>query len=254
MADNEGVRRRDVLKGLGVTGAAAGIAATTVPPAVAEGPAPPAAQPLPAGQPPAHAAPPHSEAADTFRFFTPPEAAAIVALVDTLIPKDDVGPGGVEVGVPVFIDRQMVSPYGRGARMYLDGPFGEGTPQQGYQLPLAPAELYRVGLADLDAWCRKTRGGKTFDQLPVADRTAALKDVEAGKAEFAQVPARAFFSILLNNTMEGYFADPIHGGNRNAAVWKMIGFPGAIGMYADDIEKYRNKRYDVAPKSIQDLS
>jgi gluconate 2-dehydrogenase gamma chain len=254
MADNEGVRRRDVLKGLGVTGAAAGIAATTVPPAVAEGPAQPAAQPLPAGQQHAHAVPRNNESADTFRFFTAPEAAVVVALVDTLIPKDDVGPGGVEVGVPIFIDREMLGAYGRGARMYLDGPFGEGTPQQGYQLPLPPAELYRVGIADLNAWCIKTRGGKTFDQLPAADRTAALKEVEAGKAEFAQVPPRAFFSILLNNTMEGYFADPIHGGNRNNAVWRMIGFPGAIGMYADDIEKYRNKRYDVAPKSIRDLS
>jgi len=68
------------------------------------------------------------------------------------------------------------------------------------------------------------------------------------------VPARAFFNIVLQNTMEGYFADPIHGGNHNKAVWKMIGFPGAIGMYADDIEKYRNKKYDVEPKSIQDLS
>ena len=156
--------------------------------------------------------------------------------------------------MPTFIDREMASAYGRGARMYLDGPFGEGTPQQGYQLPLAPAELYRVGIADLNAWCVKTRGGKTFDQLSAADRTAALKVVEAGQAEFTQVPARAFFNIVLQNTMEGYFADPIHGGNRNKAVWKMIGFPGAIGMYADDIEKYRNKKYDVEPKSIQDLS
>ena len=34
----------------------------------------------------------------------------------------------------------------------------------------------------------------------------------------------------------------------------MIGFPGAIGMYADDIEKYHNKKYDVEPKCIRDLS
>ena len=250
MPDNEGVRRRDVLKGLGVTGAAAGIVATTVPPGVKEAAAQPAAQPHAHTPAPART----GEGADTFRFFTAPEAAAIVALVDTLIPKDDVGPGGVEVGVPIFIDREMLGAYGRGARMYLDGPFAEGTPQQGYQLPLPPAELYRVGIADLNAWCARTRGGKTFDQLAVADRVTALKAVEAGQAEFAQVPPRAFFSILLNNTMEGYFADPIHGGNRNAAVWKMIGFPGAIGMYAEDIEKYRNKRYDVAPKSIRDLS
>ena len=249
MADNDGVRRRDILKGIGVTGAAAGLATTNVVPVATE------AQAKPATQSHAHAPAPARDdnTADAFRFFTAPEAAVVGALVDTLIPKDDVGPGGVEVGVPTFIDREMASAYGRGARMYLDGPFGEGTPQQGYQLPLAPAELYRVGIADLNAWCVKTRGGKTFDQLSAADRTA-LKVVEAGQAEFTQVPARAFFNIVLQNTMEGYFADPIHGGNRNKAVWKMIGFPGAIGMYADDIEKYRNKKYDVEPKSIQDLS
>ena len=116
MADDEGMRRRDVLKGLGMTGAAAGIAATTAPPGAPEAAAQPAA--------PLHA---HAEArdrqnADAFRFFTPPEAAVVVALVDTLIPKDDVGPGGVEVGVPVFIDRELAGAYGRGARMYLDGP------------------------------------------------------------------------------------------------------------------------------------
>ena len=253
MADNEGVRRRDVLKGLGVTGAAAGIVATTVPPLRSRRLNPQRSR-CPQGSRMLMRRPATAKAPIRSASSPPPEAAVVVALVDTLIPKDDVGPGGVEVGVPVFIDRQMVSPYGRGARMYLDGPFAEGTAQQGYQLPLPPADLYRIGIADLNAWCVKTRGDKTFDQLSVADRTAALKEVEAGKAEFAQVPARAFFSILLNNTMEGYFADPIHGGNRNAAVWKMIGFPGAIGMYADDIEKYRNKRYDVAPKSIQDLS
>jgi gluconate 2-dehydrogenase gamma chain len=248
MADDEGLRRRDVLKGLGVTGAVASIAATTAPPGVHE------AQAQPAAQPHAHAAARNNQTADAFWFFTPQEAAVVVALVDTLIPKDEVGPGGVEVGVPIFIDRELVGAYGRGARMYLDGPFGQGTPQQGYQLPLPPADLYRVGIADLNAWCAKTRGGKTFDQLSPADRTTALKAIESGQAEFAQVPARNFFSVLLQNAMEGYFADPMYRGNRNSAVWKMIGFPGAVGMYGDVIEQYRNKRYDVEPKSIQDLS
>ena len=247
MADDEGVRRRDVLKGLGISGAVAGIAATTIPP-VQEAEAQTAAQPH------AHPVARAGKSADGFRFFTPQEAMVVVALVDALIPKDDVGPGGVEAGVPIFIDRELAGAYGRGARMYLDGPFAQGTPQQGYQLPLTLAELYRVGIADLNAWCARTRSGKTFDQLSSADRITALKDIEAGRAEFAQVPARTFFSLLLQNTMEGYFADPMYGGNRNGAVWKMIGFPGAIGIYGEVIEEYRNKRYDVEPKSIQDLS
>jgi gluconate 2-dehydrogenase gamma chain len=251
MSDHEGMRRRDVLKGIGITSAAVGIA-TTAPQGLAEAQAQTPAQDTPH----AHAHPPerHADAADIFRYFTPPEAVTIIALVDTLIPKDDVGPGGVEVGVPIFIDHELAGAYGRGARMFLNGPFAQGTPQQGYQLPLPPADLYRVGIADLNAWCVKTRDGKRFDQLSVADRAVALKALEAGQAEFTQIPARAFFNILLKNTMEGYFADPIYGGNRNNAVWAMIGFPGAIGMYEEDIEKYRNKQYVVAPKSIQDLS
>ena len=103
MADNEGVRRRDVLKGIGLTGAAAGLATTNVAPVAKE------AQAQPASQSHAHAPAParNDNTADAFRFFTAPEAAVVVALVDTLIPKDDVGPGGVEVGVPTFIDREM---------------------------------------------------------------------------------------------------------------------------------------------------
>ena len=107
MADDEGVRRRDVLKGLGVTGAVAGLVATTAPPAVQEAKAQPAA-------PHVHAVTRDGQAVDTFRFFTPLESAVVVALVD----------------------RELAGAYGRGARMYLDGPFGQGTPQQGYQLPL----------------------------------------------------------------------------------------------------------------------
>jgi gluconate 2-dehydrogenase gamma chain len=178
----------------------------------------------------------------------------IAALVDTLIPKDEIGPGGVEAGVPSFIDRQMAGAFGRGARMYLQGPFDEGAPEQGYQLSLPPAELYRIGLADLNTWCTSTYSGKTFDQLSAVDRTAALKAVETGQARFAQVPGQVFFDMLLQNTMEGYFGDPLYGGNREKAVWKMIGFPGAAGDYMELIEPYRNKKYEAEPKSIKDLS
>ena len=53
--------------------------------------------------------------------------------------------------------------------------------------------------------------------------------------------------------MQGYFADPLYGGNKGKAAWKMIGFPGIGAMYADKIESYRNKKYMSEPLSIQDL-
>jgi gluconate 2-dehydrogenase gamma chain len=235
------LHRRELLKSIGAAGAAAGVLGG--PAIAAEAPGP---HHHPVGAPAAGAEP--------LRWLTTTEAATLEAVVDTLIPKDAVGPGGVEAGIVTFIDRELAAGFGRGARMYLQGPFAEGAPEQGYQLPLTPAELYRVGLADLEAWVGATRGGKSFDRLAPAERSAALKEVEAGKAEFANVPSRVFFELLLTNAMEGYFGDPMYGGNRDKAVWRMIGFPGVGTMYAELIEEYRNKPYVVEPQSIADLT
>jgi gluconate 2-dehydrogenase gamma chain len=54
--------------------------------------------------------------------------------------------------------------------------------------------------------------------------------------------------------MEGFFADPIYGGNRNMASWRMIGYPGLPATYRDDIKIYFGKKYDKPPRSIADFS
>jgi gluconate 2-dehydrogenase gamma chain len=181
------------------------------------------------------------------------EVAFLEAAVDVLIPKDEVGPGGVESGVVVFIDRQLAGAFGRGARTYMQGPFREGTPMQGYQLPLTPAEVYRVAIAEMNAWCHANRGGKEFCALPAAEQDAVLREIDAGRLELPSVPARFFLALMLTNAVEGYFSDPIHGGNRGAGAWRMIGFPGAGGVYTRDMEPYRNRQYPADPKSIGDL-
>ena len=65
---------------------------------------------------------------------------------------------------------------------------------------------------------------------------------------------RQFFDALLNLVMEGFFADPIYGGNRDKVAWKMIGYPGLPALYANSIDEYRHKRYLVEPRSIADFS
>ncbi len=65
---------------------------------------------------------------------------------------------------------------------------------------------------------------------------------------------RQFFNALLTITMEGFFSDPIYGGNRDMASWKMLGFPGLPATYANVIEEYRDKRYVAPPQSIADFS
>jgi gluconate 2-dehydrogenase gamma chain len=241
MADDSLPRRRFLLgAGLAGTAMAAGIAEKAE-----------AQQPMPAASP---AGQPSSQEPEPFVTLTAPEAAFIVAAVDTLIPADELSPSGSDCGVAVFIDRQLGSAWGGGAKMYRAGPFLKGKPEQGYQLPLAPRDYFAAGIAATNAWTRKTYDGKDFDRLAAADRVAALKAMEAGKAEFENFDARAFFGQLLSITMAGFFADPIYGGNRDKVAWKLIGFPGLPATYADKIDDYRDRRYTAEPQSIADFS
>jgi len=195
---------------------------------------------------------PADEAVPVYEFLNGDEAAFIEAAVDTFIPADEVGPGALELGVATFIDRQLNSGYGRGDRMYLQGPFIEGTPEQGYQLRMTPSELIRNGILDVNAYVR-AKYKSTFDGLSNDDRVAVLTQLERVEIQLPTVPTPYFFYLLLDLTMQGYFADPLYGGNKGKAAWKMIGFPGIGAMYADKIEAYRNKQYMSEPMSIQDL-
>jgi gluconate 2-dehydrogenase gamma chain len=185
--------------------------------------------------------------------LTPTEAAFVSAAVDTIIPSDELSPSGTDCGLVTFIDRQLASAWGGGAKMYRSGPFQNGKPEQGYQLPLTPKEFFQAGIAAANAWSLKTYG-KEFDRLASADRVAALKTMEEGKAEFAGVGSRRFFDALLEITMEGFFSDPIYGGNRNRASWTMLGFPGLPATYADKFDAYLTKRYTAPPRTIADFS
>jgi len=240
MADDSLPRRRFLL-GAGLAGTA--MATGIVERAEAQQPSPASSGGQPLSQEP-----------EPFVTLTAPEAAFIVAAVDTLIPADELSPSGSDCGVAIFIDRQLGSAWGGGAKMYRAGPFLKGKPEQGYQLPLVPRDYFAAGIAATNAWTRKIYGGKDFDRLAAADRVAALKAMEAGKAEFENFDARAFFGQLLAITMAGFFADPIYGGNRDKVAWKLIGFPGLPATYADKIDDYRDRRYAAEPQSIADFS
>ena len=160
-------------------------------------------------------------------WFTDVEAAFITAATARLIPADDLGPGAVEAGVPTFIDRQLAGPYGRGERWYMQGPWSPGLPTQGWQTRLTPAGMYRAAIKAIDAAVvRESRGG-SFAKLAPADQDAFLQRLEKGDVALDGADAKGFFAQLLQNTLEGFWSDPIYGGNRDLAGWKLIGFPGA---------------------------
>src|SRR6267378_2044005 len=80
-----------------------------------------------------------------YTFLNLAEAAFIEALVDHMVPADELTPKGTDIGINVYIDRALAGSWGKGDRLYMQGPWKVGVPSQGYQLPLTPAQLYRAG-------------------------------------------------------------------------------------------------------------
>jgi gluconate 2-dehydrogenase gamma chain len=182
-------------------------------------------------------------------YFTADESAAVEAIVDRLIPADDSGPGGKLAGCAVFIDRQLVGSFGDSRRLYMRPPFANGTSSQGLQSPILPKERYRTSLAALDEYCKATFAGKNFAMLEAPQQDQVLSGLEKDEIKLKDVSGKEFFETILANTMEGFFADPIYGGNRDMTGWKLIGFPGARYDYRDHVGKH-NQVYPLPPVSI----
>jgi gluconate 2-dehydrogenase gamma chain len=244
---DEALPRRKFLVGAGLAGTAVASGLSQAATAAPQSPIAAAANAATAA-----AAPPPAQP-EPLLYLNDAEHAFIVAAVDTFIPADELSPSGSDCGCAVYIDRQLASAWGGGAKSYRSGPFLKGKPEQGYQLPLTPAEFVSTGIAAANDWSRKTYG-HDFDQLAPDKRAEALKEMQEGKAQFANFSSRAFFARLLTLTMEGFFGDPIYGGNRNKVAWKMLGYPGLPATYANVIDEYRDKRYVADPQSIADFS
>jgi gluconate 2-dehydrogenase gamma chain len=193
--------------------------------------------------------PPNPVRPGPWLYFTAQEAAAVEAIVDRLIPPDATGPSGKSAGCAVFIDRQLAGAFGDSRRLYMRPPFAKGTPSQGPQSPIVPKELYRISLAGLSEHCRTAFAGKEFTTLTETQQDQILGDLENGKIEFKAGNGNVFFDRILADTIAGYFADPVYGGNRDMEGWKMIGFPGARYDYRDHVAKH-NQPYPLPPVSI----
>lgn len=169
------------------------------------------------------------QATPSYLFFTPEEASFVEAAVDRLIPPEPEFPGARAAGVPTYIDLQLAGPFGQGDRLYLAGPITPGRPGQGYQLGLTPAQLYRTSLRVIGEELKRRR--IDFSATTDEDKDGFLKDLERGLIDVDGFSSAIFFETLLANTVEGFFADPAYGGNKDMVAWRMIGFPGAYAAY-----------------------
>jgi gluconate 2-dehydrogenase gamma chain len=188
---------------------------------------------------------------NAYGYLTQPEVRFLEAAVARLIPADDLGPGAKEAGVACYIDGQLVSSWGTHGRQYRMGPWQDGTPQQGFQSRLTPQEIYRAAIRETDLHCSR-HYGRAFCFLAAAQQDEVLRGLEAGGIELESLASRLFFELLLRNTVEGFFADPMYGGNRDKIGWKLVGFPGvASGAYAERLGNH--EPYHAEPVSIVDV-
>jgi gluconate 2-dehydrogenase gamma chain len=202
----------------------------------------------------ATASAPQAAAVAGYTYFTPDEAAFVEAVVDHMIPADALTPKGTDLGIHVYIDRALASGWGKGERLYRQGPWKQGTGNQGYQLPLTPAEVYRAAIPAANAHCVK-QYGKTFEKLGAPQREEFLTGLQGGKVALeGGPPARTFFDMLYQNVMEGMFADPIYGGNKDKAGWKLVGFGGVVAVHQQNVVKYLGKKFPAKPLGIADVS
>jgi gluconate 2-dehydrogenase gamma chain len=149
----------------------------------------------------------HATGAGLGTFFNAQDAATVAAFTERLMPGAPGKPGARDAGVLNYID------------LALSGAYSELQ------------EFYRRGLAQLDAYCRKAYS-EPFARLDSAKQDEVIAALEQGKAAgFTWPTAQAFFDTIRTHTFEGMFADPVYGGNKDFAGWRLVGFPGGQAVY-----------------------
>jgi gluconate 2-dehydrogenase gamma chain len=145
----------------------------------------------------------HAHGAGHGAFLNDDDSVTVEAFAERLMPGAPGKPGARDAGVLNYIDLAL-------AGAYSD-----------------LQDFYRRGLASLDAYCRKTYN-EAFAKLDAVKQDEVITALEQNKASgFTWPSAPAFFNTVRAHTMEGMFADPVYGGNKDFAGWRLVGFPGA---------------------------
>lgn len=168
-------------------------------------------------------------------YFTEAEAYSVKAACARIFPTDESGPGANEANVVLYIDRQLAGPWGKDKYRYTKAPFVESLPEHGYQGKETPQQIYRAGIKAL---------GEDFGSVMPDEQDKRLKAIEK----------TTFFKILRTHTLEGMFSDPLHGGNAGMAGWQLIGYPGPVMSYRDEIDKHNGVAYTLKPRSLVQIT
>ena len=179
-------------------------------------------------------------------FFTDHEWATVEAAASRIIPTDE-DPGAREARVVVFIDRYL-----SGIDYIFASADGTGFLQitgvhaQAWRARMADMQrTYRQGLRELDATARRVCDSP-FVELSADDQDAVLEvfsgapkpgRVTLGTSEAVTTflqgtfdEGMAFFPALCLHTRQGFYCDPVYGGNKERMGWRVIGFPGPASL------------------------
>lgn len=176
--------------------------------------------------------------------------ATIEAAMERIFPETDVGPGAKALGAAYFLDGQLAGAYGFNSKEYMQGPFHEGLPTQGYQSNLNRGEYFRLGIKKLQEEAQE-RFEESFSNIDEDKQDEILQDFQDDKVDFGVPKSTAtsgyFFTMLRSATLEGAYCDPIYHGNRDMEGWKMKQFPGHQHSYLDVIDADDFKEIDPLP-------
>ncbi len=238
----QGFGRRDFLKGAVVGGAAAATTTTNLA--------------LPQAAQAQQAAAAAAAGRAGYAFLNLEEAAFVEALVDHMVPADELTPKGTDIGINVYHRPRARRRLGQGRP-----PLHAGAVEARHAEPGLPAAAHAGA-----ALSRRHRGDQRAlpqdlrqavrPARPSTQREEVLRRALHRQDRASRTGCRrdVFWSTLYQTVMEGMFSDPIYGGNRDKAGWKLIGFPGVIAVHRENVEKYRDKKFPADPVSIADMS
>ncbi|ALS79859.1 gluconate 2-dehydrogenase subunit 3 family protein [Planococcus kocurii] len=166
---------------------------------------------------------------------------------ERIFPEDDLGPGAIGLAVPYFIDNQLAGSYGENSKEYMQAPFAQGEPTQGYQSRLKRNEMFMQGIQLMQEEA-DSRFKTKFVDLEGEQMDEILTAFQENEIKMRGVESQFFFRLLRQATLEGAYADPIYGGNANMDGWQMKGFPGHQLAYIKDIES--EDFVEIKPKSL----
>ena len=169
-------------------------------------------------------------------YFTPEQYRITEAATERIFPKDHNGPGAKELLVAYYIDHQLAGGWGTGTKEYTSGPFYPGEPTQGYQGRMNRQQIFGIGLKAIQDLSLKTYENP-FEKLSEEEQDAILTEFAEGKVELIGMKSDYFFSVLRSATLEGAYADPLYGGNKDMEGWKMKNFPGHQMSFVNIIEE-----------------